>query len=45
MAEKKTTSIKINPQLWKDFKKYAIDQEKDLSDILEEMIKEKVKSE
>jgi len=43
MSERKTTSIKVEPQLWKDFKKYAIDQDKDLSDILEQMIKEKVK--
>ena len=43
MSERKTTSIKVEPQLWKDFKKYAIDQDKDLSDVLEQMIKEKVK--
>ncbi|MCJ7505125.1 hypothetical protein MUP05_01445 [Candidatus Bathyarchaeota archaeon] len=40
--EKKTTSIKVNPDLWKDFKKYAIDQDRDLSDILEEMIRKKI---
>jgi len=39
MPERKTTSIKVNPALWKEFKKYAIDQEKDLSDLLEEMIR------
>ncbi len=43
MMERKTTSIKVDPQLWKDFKKFAIDQDKDLSDVLEQMIKEKVK--
>jgi macrodomain Ter protein organizer (MatP/YcbG family) len=43
MAERKTTSIKVNPQLWKELKKQAIDEDKDLSDILEEMIRERVK--
>jgi len=41
--ERKTTSIKVDPRLWKEFKKYAIDQDKDLSDVLEEMIREKIK--
>ena len=41
--ERKTTSVKIDPQLWKNFKKYAIDHDKDLSEILEELIREKVK--
>jgi len=43
MNERKTTSVKVNPDLWKEFKKLAIDQDKDLSDVLEQMIKEKVK--
>jgi len=43
MNERKTTSIKVNPDLWKEFKKHAIDCDKDLSDMLEQMIKEKVK--
>lgn len=43
MNERKTTSIKVNPELWKEFKKHAIDCDKDLSDMLEQMIKEKVK--
>jgi macrodomain Ter protein organizer (MatP/YcbG family) len=43
MMERKTTSIKVDPQLWKDFKKLAIDQDKDLSDVLEQMIREKVR--
>lgn len=41
--ERKTTSIKVDPELWKEFKKHAIDCDKDLSDVLEQMIKEKVK--
>jgi hypothetical protein len=43
MAERKTTSIKVDPQLWKEFKKRAIDEDKDLSDVLEEMIRERIK--
>jgi len=45
MSDRKTTSIKVNPGLWKEFKKLAIDKDKDISDMLEQMIKEKVKSE
>ena len=41
--EKKTTSIKVDPQLWKEFKKHAIDQDKDLSDVLEEIIKRELR--
>jgi len=43
MTERKTTSIKVNPDLWKELKKHAIDCDKDLSDILEEMIKRELK--
>lgn len=43
--ERKTTSIKVDPQLWKEFKKHAIDQDKDISEILEQMIRERVKTE
>jgi hypothetical protein len=42
MMERKTTSIKVNPQLWKEFKKHAIDRDKDLSDILEEIIRKEL---
>ena len=42
MTERKTTSIKVDPNLWKEFKKHAIDEDKDLSDILEEMIRERL---
>jgi len=41
--ERKTTSIKVEPNLWREFKKHAIDLDKDLSDILEEMIKRELK--
>jgi macrodomain Ter protein organizer (MatP/YcbG family) len=40
---KKKTSIVIDDQLWKEFRKYAIDHDKDLSELLEEMLKERVK--
>jgi hypothetical protein len=43
MAERKTTSIKVDPQLWKEFKKHAIDEDKDISVVLEQMIREKVR--
>jgi hypothetical protein len=36
---KKKTSVVVDDQLWKEFKKHAIDQDKDLSDMLEELIK------
>lgn len=36
--ERKTTSIKINPELWKRVKKYCIDKEMDISDYLEILI-------
>lgn len=38
--ERKTTSIKINPELWKRVKKKCIDEETDISDYLENLIKE-----
>jgi hypothetical protein len=43
MTERKTTSIKVDPKLWKELKKQAIDEDRDLSDLVEEMIKEKIK--
>lgn len=42
--ERQVTSIKIDPVLWKEFKKYCIDHDANLSDKLEEMIKHKVTS-
>ena len=43
MNERKTTSVKVDPQLWKEFKKLAIDKDKDLSDMLEEMIERELR--
>ncbi len=42
--ERKTTSIKINPQLWKEVRKHCIDKEVDISEYLEELIKENLKN-
>lgn len=42
MVERKTTSVKVDPRLWKELKKQAIDEDRDLSDIVEEMIRERV---
>lgn len=36
---RKTTSVKIDPELWKKVKKHCIDQETDISDYLEKIIK------
>ena len=41
--ERKTTSIKIEPQLWKSVKKYCIDEEVDISEYLENLIKRDLK--
>jgi len=42
--ERKTTSLKIEPQLWKDVKKHCIDKEIDISDYLEQLIKKDLKN-
>ena len=34
-----TTSIKINPELWKEVKKHCIDKDIDISEYLEQLIK------
>lgn len=39
--EKKTTSLKINPELWKEVKKHCIDKNIDISEFIEELIKKK----
>ena len=45
MGDRKATSIKINQELWKEFKKRCIDLDKDLSDRMEELIKADCKEE
>lgn len=42
MNEKKTTSIKVDPDLWKEVKKYCIDKGIDVSDFLEDMIRKEI---
>jgi len=37
--DKKTTSIKVDPDLWKKVRKHCIDKEIDISEYLEELIK------
>ena len=40
---RKTTSIKIDDELWKEFKIKAIEKDKDISTYLEELIKKALK--
>lgn len=42
-VSRKATSIKIDIQLWKEFKKYCIDKEIFLSDLLEDLIRREIK--
>ena len=37
--EKRTTSIKVDPDLWKKVKKHCIDKDMDVSDYIEGLIK------
>ena len=41
--ERKTTSIKIDPELWKTLKKHCIDKDVDISDYLEGLVKKDLK--
>lgn len=41
--ERVTTSIKINPKLWKKIKKYCIDKDITISDLIERLLKEELK--
>lgn len=40
---RKTTSIKMNPEIWKEVKKHCIDNDIDISDWLEELIRKELK--
>jgi len=42
---RKTTSIKIEPELWKKVKKYCIDKEIDVSDYIEKLIRKNLPEE
>ena len=37
--ERKTTSIKMDPELWKRVKKHCIDIEIDISEFIEDLLK------
>ena len=41
--DRKTTSIKFNPELWKSVKKHCIDEDMDISDYLENLVKKDLK--
>lgn len=41
--ERITTSIKIDPEMWKEFKKYCIDKNTNISNFLEKLIKKELK--
>ena len=43
--ERETRSFKVLPSLWKNFKHYAVDKDMDMSILLEELIREKLKRE
>jgi hypothetical protein len=45
VEERETRSFKVLPSLWKDFKHYAVDKDMDMSILLEEAIREKLKRE
>lgn len=37
------TSIRINPDLWKEARKYCIDNDMSISELIENLLKEKLK--
>jgi len=41
--ERKTTSLKINPEIWKKVKIHCITENIDISEYLEELIKKDIK--
>ncbi len=45
VEERETRSFKVLPSLWKDFKHFAVDKDMDMSMLLEEAIREKLKKE
>jgi post-segregation antitoxin (ccd killing protein) len=45
MAERKTTSIKVDPELWKKAKIYCIKKEIDISALVEELLKKELSRE
>lgn len=45
MNKRKTTSIKISPEIWNKFKIYVIQKKIDMSKLLEKLIEKEVKKE
>ncbi len=41
--ERETTSIKINPELWKEARKYCIDKNITISDLIENLLEKEIK--
>ena len=41
-VEKKTTSIKIDPKLWREVKKYAIDKDISVTELVELVLKKEL---
>ena len=39
---RETTSIKINPELWKETKKYCIDKNITISQLIEQLLKKEI---
>lgn len=42
---RKTTSIKVNPELWRQFKSIAVLRGQDISDLIEAMLKKEINKE
>ncbi|MFP4006358.1 MAG: ribbon-helix-helix protein, CopG family [Candidatus Hadarchaeia archaeon] len=42
MSEKKTTSIKVDPELWKEAKKLAIDRGTTIGALVEDLLRQEV---
>lgn len=43
MAERETTSIRIDPKLWQDLKVHCVTKKLIISDVLENLIKRELK--
>ena len=39
---RKTTSIKVDPELWKKVKKHCIDKDMDISDFIEDLLRKNI---
>jgi predicted HicB family RNase H-like nuclease len=43
MAERRTYSVRVDPDIWKAARKHAVDRESTLSDLVEEAIRDLLK--